>query len=265
MVMHPLEGSWAKLDRANGHRHAIEDGIERWRENHPHEFIHDQESQPGWTILTVKIRTRPPVELGAIVGDYVHNLRSALDHLVWQLVIANGGTPGRHTEFPIALTEPSFAKRAITGTRTRPGMLTGVAPHVIEVIRRYQPCERGDDAANHPFAILQDLWNADKHQTITQVVTLFEAETERSKHLGRGGGIEPPTSRPIEDGMELDRWVTPPLSPRNPDGSRTGSVHSVGRNETGVLFGESRITLDTLASLRKEAKSVVDLCARFFR
>lgn len=262
--MHPLDGCWAKLSRANGHRHAIEDGIERWREDHPHEFIHDQESDPGWTVLTVRIRQPPPVELGVILGEYVHDIRSALDHLVWQLVIVNGAIPGRYNEFPIARTESNFVKKAITGTRERPGMLTGVAENAIEVIRRHQPYKGGNDAPSHPLAILQDLWNTDKHQTIAQVVTLFEAVAEPSKHLGRGG-IEPPTSRPVEDGMELDRWITMPPNPLNPDGSRTGSVHTVGRSETGVLFGESRITLETLASLRKEAKAIVDHCVRFFR
>ena len=34
-------------------------------------------------------------------GDCVHNMRSALDHLAWQLVLLNGGTPDRDTAFLI--------------------------------------------------------------------------------------------------------------------------------------------------------------------
>jgi len=40
----------------------------------------------------------------AIVGDCLHNLRSALDHLAYQLVRVSGGTPNIHTQFPIAPT-----------------------------------------------------------------------------------------------------------------------------------------------------------------
>ena len=40
-------------------------------------------------------------DVSAIVGDVVHNLHSALDHLTWQLVILDGGQPNRYTTFPI--------------------------------------------------------------------------------------------------------------------------------------------------------------------
>lgn len=259
--MHPLDGVWAKLSRANGHRHAIEDLVERWTENKPYEFIHDEESKPGWTILSVRIRQPLPIELGAIIGDYIHSTRSALDQLVWQLVIVNGGTPGKHTQFPIAIEPDYFIEKAITGKKA---MLAGIPEHAVTYIRSQQPYERGNDAPNHPLAILQDLWNTDKHKTIAQAVTLFEPVSTPDKHLGRGG-IEPPTSRAIEDGMELGRWRRLPPNPPNPDGSVTGRVHSVGNTEVGVLFGESRITLKTLVSLRKEAKRIVDHCAVFFR
>jgi hypothetical protein len=39
------------------------------------------------------IREPPVEEWGVIIGDVVHNLRSALDHLVWQLTLANGNIP----------------------------------------------------------------------------------------------------------------------------------------------------------------------------
>lgn len=254
-----LVGVWAKLSRANGHRHAVEDLIERWREEKPYEFVHDQESQPGWTILTVRIRKYPPPEIGVIVGDYVHNVRSALDQLVWQLVIANGAAPGRHNQFPIAITEDNFIQNAVTGAPGRPGMLAGLSDSAVKFIERQQPYKRGLDAPSHPFAILQGLWNADKHQAIAQLVTAFTPTQEN----GGGSGVADAPSSPIEDGMELGRWITPPPNPPNPDGSVTGSIHSVGSTELRVLFGESQITLATLVSLREEAKRVVQHCAIF--
>ena len=36
-----------------------------------------------------------------MIGDCVHNLRSALDYLAHELVRANGGTPDDHTQFPV--------------------------------------------------------------------------------------------------------------------------------------------------------------------
>ena len=55
---------------------------------------------------------RLPVRWSIRVGEFAHNLRSALDQLVWQLAIAHGRCagqhgagrcPGRHSEFPIRI------------------------------------------------------------------------------------------------------------------------------------------------------------------
>ena len=38
-----------------------------------------------------------------ILGDAVHNLRSALDHLIWQLVLLDTGKDGSNEhQFPVA-------------------------------------------------------------------------------------------------------------------------------------------------------------------
>ncbi|MDA8303258.1 MAG: hypothetical protein M0005_17365 [Actinomycetota bacterium] len=51
----------------------------------------------------------PPARLAALIGDCVHNLRSALDHLATYLLEANGARPSPGTHFPIALTQDVFA------------------------------------------------------------------------------------------------------------------------------------------------------------
>jgi hypothetical protein len=43
-----------------------------------------------------------------ILGEIIHDLRSSLDHVVWQLVIANGSLPGYWNQFPI-FSEGSLA------------------------------------------------------------------------------------------------------------------------------------------------------------
>ena len=64
----------------------------------------------------------------------VHDLRSALDHLAWQLVEANGGTPRDRpgepqTAFPIRTEAPKNGLR-IHGD---------VAPAALEVVEALQP------------------------------------------------------------------------------------------------------------------------------
>jgi hypothetical protein len=52
--------------------------------------------------------TKPTGEIGVIAGDAVHNLRSALDHLAWQLALLNTAKPHPRTQFPIARSESEF-------------------------------------------------------------------------------------------------------------------------------------------------------------
>lgn len=47
-----------------------------------------------------------------VIGDAVHNARAALDHLVWQLVLAAGNTPNRRTGFPVAEDDRNFRRAA---------------------------------------------------------------------------------------------------------------------------------------------------------
>jgi len=64
--------------------------------------------------FTIKAATKAdnPERLGVLLGDWAHNLRSALDHLMWQLVILYGGTPNRRTQFPIFQRKRDYDKRA---------------------------------------------------------------------------------------------------------------------------------------------------------
>ncbi len=40
-------------------------------------------------------------QIGVLVGELVHDVRSALDHLIYTLVLANEHDPGEHTQYPI--------------------------------------------------------------------------------------------------------------------------------------------------------------------
>ena len=44
-------------------------------------------------LYLARVSREPPVRWGVMAGEIVHHLRSALDHLAWQLVLDGGGTP----------------------------------------------------------------------------------------------------------------------------------------------------------------------------
>ena len=48
-----------------------------------------------------RVNEEPPLAWGISIGELAHALRGALDNLLWQLVLARGGTPTRATQWPI--------------------------------------------------------------------------------------------------------------------------------------------------------------------
>jgi len=52
-----------------------------------------------------------PARFGLIAGDILQCMRSSLDYLVWELVLANGQQPNGQNAFPISLTMCDYKTR----------------------------------------------------------------------------------------------------------------------------------------------------------
>ena len=124
------------------------------------------ENDPNTNLSVLRVRLpRVPDTLGPLIGDFLFNVRSALDHLVWQLVLANGGTPTKANSFPISDDRSAF--RRLAGKR-----LAGIAPNASALIETLQPYQAG----NEPLGVLAELHNVDKHQTFN-LVTAVASDT----------------------------------------------------------------------------------------
>jgi hypothetical protein len=104
-----------------------------------------------------KVQTLPP-KIPVVAGDVVHNLRSALDHTVWQLVIANGGHPTSNTQFPICSDPPATGLK-IDG---------GVSEAALDVVTQAQPYAVPFDWPDHPLTVLRHVSNIDKHRELAR-------------------------------------------------------------------------------------------------
>ena len=115
----------------------------------------------------------PPSSGPSDWGEILYNLRSALDHLVWRLVLVNGEEPGRHNAFPIVNDESKWDE-----VKTR--KLKGLSRDVAARIERLQPYTGGIGLQFNVFAFrtLHTLCNIDKHRYLMLAV------------IG-SGGIEP--------------------------------------------------------------------------
>ena len=106
-----------------------------------------------------------PVRWSILIGEILYNMRSALDHLVWQLVLNNEQTPGRNNKFPIAKSYQDWQREKI---RT----LKGASQRHQAMIGYLQPFTGG---INLPFDVsrlklLDDLGNIEKHRHLVVAV-----------------------------------------------------------------------------------------------
>jgi len=105
------------------------------------------------------------------VGDIVHNLRSALDHLVWaisshdQNFASADESQKRRVQFPICINYGEyFGRKPKQGQRAK--RCHFIEPLALAEIDALQPYLLGSNATSHILAILNELSNHDKHHTI---------------------------------------------------------------------------------------------------
>lgn len=166
-MTHPdLESARQKLARAQEHIEQLFAEQERWAEIRPHPYDVElrDDSSPDKILGVIGTLDQPPPFMSTILGDIVHNLRSTLDHVSWQLVKHGSAATltkaeERQVQFPICETPESFEGELVR-------RLPGVDDIHEAIVRRTQPFHRGVAATQHPFAVLRRLSNDDKHRSI---------------------------------------------------------------------------------------------------
>ncbi|HEX6665787.1 MAG TPA: hypothetical protein VF081_04260 [Solirubrobacterales bacterium] len=186
-----LAGCEAKLDRAEDLRAQLEKEVETFfKENAPW-VDGDWRPKKREYALIARVPKEPPLHWGVLLGDWAHNLRSALDHLMWQLVLLRDGEPTRRTQFPI------FTNRARYRLLGRP-MIDGVKRKDRGTLERLQPYKAGLPKFVHPLALLAWISNLDKHRIVHPTLLHLGGEWE---------GIE--DFRPNEDAGEIEKVIWP--------------------------------------------------------
>lgn len=171
-----------RLDRAKAHRDALNaviDGL-AWGQHPPlHVITYDWDDN---RIIDVEWTHGPEHHWGTIVGDCLHNLRCALDHIVWELSDGPNGNAPRASEFPIFDDRDKFLKRRPNG---KPDTFSGLRKiegvddtNARTAIRGLQPFQRSD-TARHPLWVLHELNNIDKHRALPIITSYAHIELWR--------------------------------------------------------------------------------------
>ena len=154
-------GTALKINRAEFHLKTLKESIDAFFDGKPYEIVREVNPDTNEVFGTLRVKRECPPAWGILVGDFIHDLRSALDHLVWQLVVHETGNPPTtfDTQFPIFQTEAGY------NTRGEPIRLKGVGTKAKALIKILQPFSTGE-GTDSPLWHLHELSNFDKHRRI---------------------------------------------------------------------------------------------------
>lgn len=148
------------------HRDAVERALHTWQSTAPIESYR-QDTELG-VEFKVHVRSALPAEVPLIVGDCIHNLRSALDHLVYECVAIPND---RNCQFPTWGDPSTFNPTAWRKTVKR--RVPGPHAHALrDALRGLKPYRGGE----HEFIwLLTYLDDIDKHRLVLAVSSAVQA------------------------------------------------------------------------------------------
>jgi hypothetical protein len=155
---HPLSGVRAKVDRASKHGMELYNAVQAFLKSYPFTFTNNPDSS-GRRIISIASMKPVPTEFSLMMGDAVHNLRSALDLLACQVFcLANPDDKDySHLEFPIKNT-PELYRDALNSKKFRL-----IGPQALSIFERLEPYRLGSD---HDLWLLHRLDIQDKHRIL---------------------------------------------------------------------------------------------------
>jgi hypothetical protein len=163
-----FSGAAGKLVRCRYQLRELNERFESFVKGHPYTLSSKFEPRPdeqiGDYLFIVDTISVPKREWGVLIGELVHNMRSALDHTIY----AAATSPGDKNQFPIFTDKTDWDRKVES-------MLRSVPDEIVEIVEEAQPYNAppGTDPKTHLLAILNRLSNYDKHRLLhTSVVTL---------------------------------------------------------------------------------------------
>jgi hypothetical protein len=226
----------AKLHRSNENIINLQSQIDALLGPDRERVIHADNHQAIQDFINAHVVGRVPPRISVLAAECVHNLRSTLDQLARQLVLANGNRPKRdEIKFPLLLKDPATTEdpetrhKATTSYNRNVKGMSDTAQAYILSLQPYQPENGGRD---HKLRILHDLNITDKHREIVLLKNAF-GTAHRLSFKPQGVGLHRITVGNVDHGIvpiTFDRPVTAM------EANTVATIHVVFSD-----FGDSRL------------------------
>jgi hypothetical protein len=170
-----LSSVYAKLQRAEEHAQALKAEVRPWMDDIPYRLIRETNADGTRHSIVARVVKHPPLlRWSLMIADSIHNLRSALDHLVYTIALHESGQDpppaGDSLMFPICDTPTQF-KKASKKIQT-------LSDPVQTAIEKVQPYNRPHTELPVPLlSMLRDFENTDKHKVLRLAfATVYKGE-----------------------------------------------------------------------------------------
>jgi len=182
-----LKNPGLKIERAKEHLDILSTEIVRFRKNNPVRVVDYEDSKNGLYIRQIEAPIIDP-KLAIIAGDAVYSLRSALDHVAWQLALLTKAKPYSSTCFPI-IDEDTADKLRRFKTATK-----DIPYEAVEHIKDFQPYNKRQSYKTDFLWMLDKLCNIDKHRVIPAEGTAVDFKVPKNVDLSFGTFNKLPTT-----------------------------------------------------------------------
>jgi hypothetical protein len=221
-----IKSAELKLIRAGKHLRAIKRAIATYTASKPHKIVPKSKRKKK-----LNIPKSPPREICILVGEMVYQMRSALDHLAFELVKRNQiGKPlpkewEENAQFPLWTNRPHI----FPGTyNIFSGSLPNISMKTFTFIESIQPYY-GNNIVTNLLGFLSKLSNVDKHRHLH----IIRPRTQKKESVRFESGLNSKSMMMLDRGAQIE----PPTSFRQSD--RTMYVHR--SYKTRVAFDERAV------------------------
>ena len=204
--MTPLDSAYRKIARAREHLTVLGNEVRAFTDAKPYGLATDVDDEGAWHVR-FEVRAPIPASWSLIAGDVVHNARSALDHVVYQLALHNGGS-GETNGFPIFDDPKKYRDHAarLLKNVTEPALMRieGLQPY--HVVCTINPKAFAPEFQRHMYLyMLGRLDDLDKHRLLLSgmAVSRVTAPRFRGVRYARGQFAGEGRWVRVEQGAEL--------------------------------------------------------------